>query len=151
MDTLTVNKEIERKFLVGDVPYGLAKEVIKIRQGYIFDAMHGVLRVRQSDDDYFLTLKGKNDGISRIELEFAITPTQGEMLFDQMVTESLEKTRYVIGYTGDDWEVDVFHGKLEGLVLAEVELENENQEILIPHWIDKEVSDNPFFYNSKET
>ena len=115
--------EIERRFLcrITD-PRTLAGASRRhaIRQGYLTTDGPAV-RIRDRDGEYFLTIKS-GFGRVRREIEVAVDPDAGEALFEMTGNHRLEKVRYVLG----PWEIDVFQGKLAGLVLAEIELDDEN-------------------------
>jgi adenylate cyclase len=141
--------EIERKFLVvGDQWRSLASGTV-YRQGYLLSNEQLTVRVRMAGDLGYLTIKGSSDGISRAEFEYAIPATDATELLDTLCERPLiEKTRYRIPYQGLVWEVDEFAGANQGLIVAEVELIEPNQPILVPEWIGAEVSDNPRYFNA---
>ena len=140
--------EIEKKFLIKYIPFKEVKYSQKIRQGYIFSDKSKVIRVREKGDDYFLTIKGNKIGISRFEFEYQIPKNDAlELLKIFSKIGSISKTRHYIDYNGHTWEIDEFHGKNNGLVVAEIELESEDEEFDIPEWILKEVTSDPRFYN----
>ncbi len=115
--------EIERKFLVEEKPFHLAKKSLRIRQGYIVNDQKQVIRVREKGDNYFLTVKGNNIGISRLEFDFPISKEDAEELLKHFCkTTMIDKTRHYVENHGHTWEVDEFHGDNGGLVVAEIEL-----------------------------
>ena len=140
--------EIERKFLVkGDGWKTAAGERLVCNQGYLISDKHKTVRVRTLGDRGYLTVKGATDGISRMEFEYEIDrPDAAYML--TLCESVVEKTRYVIEHNGMTWELDVFEGTNEGLVMAEVELESEDQEFDLPDWAGEEVSGDPRYYNA---
>lgn len=140
--------EIERKFLVDHDKWSkLAKPAGDVfKQGYILNEEKRVVRIRVTNTTAFITLKGQADGISRSEYEYEIPKTNGEQILKEFATSSLEKTRYNIIYAGHLWEVDVFEGDNIGLIVAEIELESEEEAFEKPDWVDDEVS-----YDSKYT
>ncbi len=140
--------EIERKFLVqGDEWRGLGVGVI-YRQGYVANINGRTVRVRVVGEQGYLTIKGPTIGKSRAEFEYKIPVEDAEELLETLCDRPLiEKTRYKINIGNLIWEVDEFGGENQGLILAEVELETENQSIDIPHWIGKEVTSDPRYYN----
>ena len=141
--------EIERKFLVKDNSWRNFASGNKIIQGYISTNKEHTIRIRITKDKAFLTIKGKSVGPKRLEFEYMIPiEDANEMLNNLCKKPIIDKTRYKIQYKGLDWEVDVFHGNNKGLIIAEVELQNENQEIEKPDWIRREVTDDPKYYNS---
>lgn len=127
------NVEIERKFLVDTSKLMLADIYgVSIKQGYIFDTDKGVLRVRRKGNKYFLTIKNKPEQmISKMEIEFEISPEQGKLLF-QMTDSLISKIRYEVDYKGKTWEVDVFQDSLDGFIMAEVELHSVDEVIELP-------------------
>lgn len=143
-------QEIERKFLVTDDSYrALAYDKSEILQGYICSGHGHTVRVRTRGDKGYLTIKGPSiDGISRFEWEKEITLQDARELFTLCRSRRIEKTRYLIHYGGHVVEVDEFHGDNEGLVFAEIELSDVNEEILRPSFLGKEVTGDPHYYNA---
>ena len=142
-------KEIERKFLViSDQWRGLAEEVV-YRQGYLSTVKERTVRVRTVGDLGFLTVKGITIRASRVEYEYEIPRSDADEMLDNLCEQPIiEKTRTKILFEGLTWEVDAFAGVNQGLVVAEVELQDENQTIPKPNWIGAEVSDDPRYFNS---
>ncbi len=140
--------EIERKFLVkGDEWRTLATGTV-YRQGYLSTKKGCTVRVRLVGNQGYLTIKGSTKGISRAEYEYPIPAEDAQEMLDNLCEPPLiEKTRYKIEFAGLTWEVDEFAGENQGLIIAEVELTDENQTIQLPDWIGKEVSDDPRYYN----
>lgn len=143
--------EIERKFLVrGDDYKRQAQSSSRIKQGYICSGHGRTVRVRIRGDRGYLTIKGASDakGISRYEFEKEITLEEAEQLFRLCEPGVIDKTRYLIPYKGHTFEVDEFYGDNEGLVMAEVELQSEDEPFEKPDFIGKEVTGDRRFYNS---
>ncbi|MBD5200400.1 MAG: CYTH domain-containing protein [Bacteroidales bacterium] len=143
-------KEIERKFLVKDQSFmSMAGKVDRIEQGYVSLRPGGTVRVRIKNDKAFITVKGLNKGTVRDEWEYEIPMTDAREMVDR-VTEGIviKKLRYNVDYHGRKWEVDVFEGVHQGLILAEVELESADAPIELPPFIGDEVTGNPQYYNS---
>ena len=143
-------KEIERKFLVKDQSFmSMAGKVDRIEQGYVSLRPGGTVRVRIKNDRAYLTVKGLNKGAVRDEWEYEIPMTDAREMVDR-VTEGIviKKLRYNVDYQGRKWEVDVFEGVHQGLILAEVELESVDAPIELPPFIGDEVTGNPQYYNS---
>ena len=142
-------KEIERKFLlVGDDWRELA-EGTHYRQGYLNSAKERTVRVRTIDDKGFLTIKGITTGATRVEYEYEIPHSEcTEMLDDLAEKPIIEKARYKIKFDGFIWEVDEFFGVNKGLVVAEIELESEDQAFEKPSWVGDEVTGAPRYFNS---
>ncbi len=144
-------KEIERKYLVSDTISEVVKylQSKKIRQGYISDNDGKTVRVRTKGEKGYLTIKGKTVGISRDEYEYQIPFEDANQLLANFCAKVLDKERYELIVGEKKWEIDIFHGKLEGLKIAEIELESEEEEFELPGWIEKEVSSDVQYYNSK--
>jgi adenylate cyclase len=142
--------EIERKFLVNKEKWeGLEKpRGIYLRQGYLNDSAGCTVRVRETETEAFLTIKGKSTGLARAEFEYAIPKTDAKEMLDTLAKTQLSKTRYEIVVGQHTWEVDVFHDANEGLILAEIELGAVDETFELPEWVEKDVSDDPRYYNS---
>jgi adenylate cyclase len=142
-------REIERKYLVADPSLLAELEGVAFKQGYI-PVNEGVsVRIRLMGDRAVLTLKGRTEGIGRSEFEYEIPFADAEAMLEEFCTRPLiEKTRYKVEHAGKIWEVDIFAGDNEGLVLAEVELESEDEVVEKPPWVGEEVSDDPRYYNA---
>lgn len=141
--------EIERKFLlVGDSWRALAKGT-KYRQGYLNSTKERVVRVRTIDDKGYLTIKGITTGATRVEYEYDIPENDATAMLDDLCEQPIiEKNRYKIDFAGFIWEVDEFFGENQGLVVAEVELESEEQSFEKPEWVGEEVTGDPKYFNS---
>ncbi|MCD8267487.1 MAG: CYTH domain-containing protein [Parabacteroides sp.] len=145
--------EIERKFLVkGD----FSKEVIssqRIVQGYICSQPGRTVRVRIHGEKGFLTIKGPSDdkGLSRYEFEQEIPLVDAEQLLKLCEPGAIDKVRHLVPIGQHVWEVDVFHGANEGLVMAEIELSSEDEPFEKPAWLGEEVSGDRRYYNSMLT
>lgn len=141
--------EIERKFLVSDHSFkDLAYNSEYIRQGYLSRNPDCTVRLRIRGNRAFLTVKGRNNGLVRKEFEYEIPVKDAGEMFGLCEGGVIEKTRHLINYSGNLWEIDEFHGDLRGLVLAEVELKSKDEVVALPPFIGKEVSDDPRYYNS---
>lgn len=141
--------EIERKFLVETPPDFSGLRSATFRQGYMVSSEALAVRVRLDRDQAWLTIKSGSGDISRHEYEYPVPYADAEeMLSTVCVGSIIEKTRYYLPQGKLTWEIDVFHGDNEGLVVAEIELEDPCQTFEIPHWIGREVSDDPRYSNS---
>lgn len=142
-------KEIERKFLVkGDAWRELASGEV-YRQGYLSSTKERTVRVRTAGKNGYLTIKGINVGATRREYEYPIPLKDADEMLDKLCQRPLiEKNRYRISYRGLTWEVDEFSGENKGLIIAEVELSDENQDIELPEWIGREVTGDAKYYNA---
>jgi CYTH domain-containing protein len=141
--------ETERKFLVLDDGFKTqAVESHRIRQGYIAHDMGRSVRVRILDDKGILTVKGPFIGVgSRPEWEKEISLKEAEELFQICKPGSIDKTRWIVPAGERKFEVDEFHGENEGLVMAEIELESQDEAFESPSWLGEEVTGDPRFYN----
>ena len=143
-------KEIEHKYLVH---HEIWKDVDKgdpelIVQGYLHSTEECTVRVRITGSKGYLTIKGETIGITRPEFEYEIPISEANEIIDLFVKKVIRKKRYKITHEGLIWEVDVFEGKLEGLIVAELEVESENTIFNTPHWVSRNVSNNPAYYNA---
>ena len=144
-----MGKEIERKFLVKDDSFKSRAKGTRYRQGYLNSAKERVVRVRTVDEKGFLTIKGIATGAARSEYEYEIPVKEAEEMLNELCERPLiEKNRYKITHQGLTWEVDEFLGDNLGLMLAEVELEREDQPFDKPDWIAGEVTGDPKYFNS---
>ncbi|MBN1795674.1 MAG: CYTH domain-containing protein [Sedimentisphaerales bacterium] len=142
-------KEIERKFLVKDDVYHRLAKPILYRQGYIATDKDRIVRVRTKQDKATLTVKGPTNVITRTEYEYEIPMADAEHILMELCKKPIiEKYRYKFIIDGLSWSVDEFTGENEGLVVAEVNLTDENQPVNLPDWIGDEVSDKPEYSNS---
>lgn len=139
--------EIERKFTVrADFrPQGAGTEMA---QGYLSCDPQRTVRVRLAGGRGYLTVKGETRGMVRAEYEYEIPPSDARAMLALCDPPLVEKTRYVVDAAGRRWEVDVFHGANDGLVVAEVELPSETAEVTLPAWVDREVTGEKRYYNS---
>ncbi len=143
--------EIERKFLVKNTDFmSEAAKQTRIIQAFLNRNPHRTVRVRIKGEKAFLTIKGigNSSGTSRFEWEKEITVAEAEALLPLCEDGMIEKVRYEVPFDGFLWEVDVFSGKHTGLIIAEIELNDENQTFSVPNWIGDEVTGNPKYYNS---
>ncbi|MBC8207189.1 MAG: CYTH domain-containing protein [Kiritimatiellales bacterium] len=135
--------EIERKFrVVGDEWRVIADAGLRCEQGYILSGPDQItVRVRRIGDKGFLTLKGVAEGISRPELEYEVPVAEAEYMLENFCADQIvSKTRFLVGIGGFTWEIDEFLGQNQGLVLAEIELESEDQVFPVPDWLGEDVS-----------
>lgn len=148
-----MGREIERKFLLNLPQWKkLDKPVGKhFRQGYILTDPEKTIRVRKTETTGWLTIKGISVGASRLEYEYEIPSKEAEELLNNFSENELEKIRYKILHNGKLWEVDVFLGDNEGLIVAEIELESENEHFDLPLWVTEEVTHEKKYYNSNLT
>lgn len=141
--------EIERKFLVKDSSWrDAALPGVRYVQGYMHFSK-GVVRARVAGDKAFLTVKGMVSGASRLEFEYPI-PAADALAILEKLSEGprIEKTRFIVPFQGFKWEMDVFDGENKGLVVAELELESEEQVFPKPPWLGVEVTSDLRYSNS---
>jgi CYTH domain-containing protein len=141
--------EIERKFLLSNDDWKALAGGTRYRQGYLNSQKERTVRVRTRDAKGFLTIKGISVGNTRMEYEYEIPLQDANVLLDELCEKPLiEKNRFRIEFAGFVWEVDEFLGENEGLVVAEIELESEDQQFDKPAWIGAEVSGDLRYFNS---
>ncbi len=141
-----MGKEIERKFLadISFMSYGVTAGH-RLRQAYLSVRPEATVRVRIADSRATLTIKGITSGATRSEWEYAIPTDDAVRMIDECSCGNvIDKTRYIAGR----WEIDVFHGALEGLILAEIELDSEDEQVELPEFIIREVTHDKRYYNS---
>ena len=145
-------QEIERKFLVNGDFKEEAFKAVRIIQGYLSSVPERIVRVRVKGEQGFITVKGACNltGVSRFEWEKEIPRDEALALYPLCEPGVIDKTRYLIHNTDGRhlWEVDEFHGDNEGLVVAEVELDNENDSFDKPQWLGEEVTGDRRYYNA---
>jgi adenylate cyclase len=143
-------KETERKFLIKQEFRHLAVRKISITQAYLSVDPERTIRIRIADNEAFITIKGRDTGKSftRNEWEYSILISDANEIMKLCLPGMIQKTRYVIPSGDHNWEVDVFHGKNEGLIIAEIELSSEDEQFDKPDWVGEEVTGNPEYYNS---
>lgn len=143
-------KEIERTFLVKNYNFKeMATDTIVILQGYLNRDPERTVRIRLANERAFLTVKGKNQGMSRHEFEYEVPLDDGRQMLSLCSGRILDKTRYIVPYKGHIWEVDEYNGELRGLIVTEVELQSEEEEVELPPFAGKEVTGDPRYYNSQ--
>jgi CYTH domain-containing protein len=148
-----MGKEIERKYLVNHENWQKVKKPLgqTYRQGYLLTDPTKTIRVRLTETSGFLTIKGISTGATRQEYEYKIPIPDAKELLDNFSVSELSKIRYKIPSENKVWEVDEFLGDNTGLIIAEIELESEEEDFNCPDWIDKEVTGDEKYYNSNLT
>lgn len=149
-----MGREIERKFLLKNDNWRTHADAgRRFRQGYFAapeDAarQRASIRVRTDGDRGFLNIKSYELGVSRQEFEYPIPLHEAEQMLDELCEmPQIEKSRYLVKHGEHVWEIDVFTGDNDGLVVAEVELEHESEIFQKPDWLGEEVSDDTRYYN----
>ena len=140
--------EIERKFLVKTEIFQGSMDKALMKQGYLSVDPDRVVRIRIEGDRAWLTLKGKGSGFSRPEFEYPLPVSDAEELLLLCLFPPVEKSRHRLEVEGTHWEVDEFLGSNLGLLMAEVELESEDQSFIMPEWAGEEVTGDRRYYNS---
>ena len=144
--------EIERKFLVKNSSFKeKGVKCLHIKQGFLNSDKNRVVRIRIVGDKGFITIKGKSskNGLSRFEWEKEINLQEAESLFDLCEVGVIQKKRYLINHKSSLYEVDVFLGENDGLIIAEVELKSETELFSKPQWLGEEVTGIAKYYNSE--
>jgi adenylate cyclase len=141
--------EIERKFLVRGDAWRAEATATPCRQGFLSTEPERTVRVRVADSRGLLTVKGKTIGARRAEYEYEIPLADAQRMLDTLCKRPLiEKTRYTLVVGRHTWEIDVFEGDNAGLVVAEIELQREDEEFNRPEWLGDEVTGDPRYFNS---
>lgn len=141
--------EIEKKFLVKSDEYKTCAKPVLFRQGYLSTSAGRTVRIRRYDDKGFITVKGKTNYCSRLEYEYSIPTEDADNMLDNLCVQPIiEKVRYFMVYKGNEWVVDEFLGANEGLVVAEIELNNETDCFDKPDWLGAEITSDVRYYNS---
>ncbi len=142
-------REIERKFLVLGEDWRSLGTSFQFCQGYIYSSPHCFVRVRTESDKAVLTIKGPKSGIGRPEFEYAIPVRHAQELLEDVAHKPLiYKIRHKISWGKHVWEIDEFCGDNAGLIVAEIELESEEESFDKPAWIGKEVTFDPRYRNA---
>lgn len=145
--------EIERKFLVKPHAIEHHFSTIEIIQGYVLKNEHGAVRIRiekegTNSPHAFLMSKVKVDVMSNYETVDEISVENAEALIEKFATKVIKKTRYIKIVDGFKWEIDLFYQPNQGLMLAEIELNSPDQKIILPDWIEREVTGEAQYYNA---
>lgn len=145
-----MSKEIERKFLVRGDFKSQAFRSERIMQGYLSSVPERTVRVRIKGNEGFLTIKGQSNasGLTRYEWEKEIPVDEARELLQLSEPGMIDKTRYLVQVGNHVFEIDEFYGENEGLILAEIELQSEDEPFEKPEWLGKEVTGDPRYYNA---
>ena len=142
--------EIEHKYLVIDESYKqLACSVSEIKQGFLSRNPDRTVRVRIRDGKGYITIKGKGTGAAHPEFEYEVPLEDAEQMMLLCEPPIISKTRYIVMHEGNRWEVDEFHGDLQGLVIAELEVPSEDYSFNLPTFVGNEVTGDRRYYNSQ--
>lgn len=141
--------EIERKFLLKNNDWqSSANGGTAFRQGYLCETGPGSVRVRIEGEKANINIKSATLNMSRLEYEYSLPLEDAQQLLDHVcIKPMIEKTRFHVHYKGKLWEVDVFKGENEGLVVAEIELQHVDEVIELPTWVGEEVTEDKRYYN----
>ncbi len=142
--------EIERKFLVNHEKWEQINKPAGTHyaQGYLLADNGRSVRVRIAEKEAWLNLKCKSTNLTRAEFEYEIPLEDGKVILAAFTSTGTEKIRYRIQYAGNTWEVDVFLGQNQGLIVAEIELDSEDQVFESPDWVGREVTDDGRYTNA---
>lgn len=142
--------EIEHKYLVKHDLWNMVvpERSVQIRQGYLSTDPNKSVRVRTLDQKGFITVKGMSFGARRLEFEYEIPFTEALELISGFCDQLVSKTRHYVSYKNKTWEVDVFDDANEGLIIAEIELESEDEVYSKPAWVDLEITHDYRYSNS---
>ena len=142
--------EIERKYLVNQELWKqiIPEKSVEIKQAYLLTDPNKTIRIRTKGDTGFITIKGKSIGASRPEFEYEIPLSDAIELINGFSSNIIEKTRHYVTYERKLWEVDEFKGLNAGLILAEIELSDENEEYSVPDWVGENVTVDQKYANS---
>ena len=144
-----MGEEIERKFLVTGDGWRKDAEAVPYRQGFLSTEPARTVRVRIAGERGTLTIKGITVGARRTELEYEIPLPDAQQMLDTLCIRPLiEKTRYTLELGAHTWEIDVFEGDNAGLIVAEIELESEDEAFDRPSWLGEEVTHDPRYFNA---
>ena len=145
-----MGKEIERKFLINKEKWAAREkpEPTLYRQGYFFTKPGKSIRVRAAGDRAYLTIKSDAVSLTRSEFEYEIPQAEANEILDKLCDAELHKMRYVLLVKNKKWEIDEFLEENAGLLMAEIELENEKEKVELPDWIESEVTGELKYYNA---
>lgn len=144
-------REVERKFLVAGDGWRAGARGVRYRQGYLSAGERAgcTVRVRVAGERAFLTIKGPSAAGARDEYEYVIPVADAEEMLSRLAAGGIvEKTRYRVPFAGRTWEVDEFAGENAPLIVAEVELDRIDDEVALPPWVGREVTDDPRYTNA---
>ncbi len=147
IEGVVLGLEIERKFLVKGTTWKTDSPIF-YSQGYLNLDKERTVRIRIAGEQAFLTIKGLSMGVMRPEFEYSVPVSDAEEMMELCMQPLINKYRHIIHCRGSKWEVDEFIGENSGLVLAELELESENQGFEKPGWLGEEVSGDERYFNS---
>ena len=141
--------EIERKFLLSSNTWReLVDAQYRIRQGYMGEIDKASVRIRVQGDKANINIKSATLSMRRMEYEYDIPLNEAEEMLEQLCKQpQVDKTRFIVEQGKHKWEIDEFYGDNQGLIVAEIELNYENETFEKPEWIGEEVTEDPRYYN----
>ena len=141
--------EIERKFLLANNDWKEhVNRSLRIRQGYMGEIDKASVRIRVQGDKANINIKSATLSMRRMEYEYEIPLIEAEEMLDQLCKQpQVDKTRFIVEQGKFKWEIDEFYGDNEGLLVAEIELDDENEAFDKPQWLGEEVTEDPRYYN----
>lgn len=141
--------ETEKKFLLSTRPPALFTNGLEICQGYMPSAGAHLVRVRIYGEKGYLTVKGPTRNGTRPEFEYEVPLSDARQMLELFCKKPyIQKIRHIVDYQGFTWEIDVFKGENDGLIVAEIELDNIHRSFPIPEWVGTEVTGDPRYFNS---
>lgn len=141
--------EIEVKYLVEtDGWIALREHPVQMTQAYLARSEKAEIRVRIAGDQAWITVKSAGGGMTRSEFEYQVPLSDAEAMARISVGSKIEKTRWQVAHTGHVWVVDEYHEQFEGLVLAELELDSEEQSFALPEWASRDVTHDAAYRNA---
>ena len=144
-----MGEELERKFLVVGDDWREQAQGTHYRQGFLSTVPERTVRVRVAAEQAWITVKGVAEGLRRPEFEYEIPVADAQEMLDRLCERPLiEKHRYKVTVAGHLWEIDVFEGDNDGLILAEIELQSEDEAFETPSWLGEEVTGDPRYFNA---
>jgi adenylate cyclase len=142
--------EIEHKYLVKSERWKkiTPDKSVQIKQAYLLTDPDKTVRIRTAGEKGFVTIKGRTKGASRLEYEYEIPLADANELLDKFCTDIISKMRHYVEYENKTWEVDVFEGLNAGLIIAEIELNAEDEKYKTPDWVTEDVTSERKYSNS---
>ncbi len=148
MEMFQMAIEIERRFLADISVLGVLENGVEIIQGYVLTKNRVAVRARIMGDNAFVTFKGDKTGFTRLEFEYPIPLEDAKQIISNFCSgKAIEKTRFYKNYEEHTWDIDLFKGDNDGLVIAEVEVKTEDEVVQLPKWVTKEITGDKKYNN----
>ena len=143
--------EIEHKYLINQEKWQhvIPERTVEMAQAYMVSESEKTIRIRIAGEQAYLTIKGKSKGATRAEFEYEIPKNEAQELIDQFCSEIVKKRRHFVVFNGKTWEIDEFLDKNQGLIVAEIELDAEDEFYEKPEWVTKDVTHDYRYTNSQ--